>query len=168
MCSSDLSGSFSFGDRTYSLDDSIGILDWGRGVWTYKNTWYWSSLNAQQDGHYIGFNLGYGFGDTSSASENMFFYDKEAYKLNDVIFDIPVDAEGKEEYLKEWKIYSRDNCIDLSFTPILNRAADSNVFIIRSNQNQVFGKFNGTIKVGDKKYEIKNLVGFAEKVYNKW
>ena len=23
--------------------DSYALLDWGRGVWTYKNTWYWSA-----------------------------------------------------------------------------------------------------------------------------
>ena len=31
------------GDKKYEFNekDSLGTLDWGRGVWTYSNTWYW-------------------------------------------------------------------------------------------------------------------------------
>lgn len=161
-------GLIKFGNENYEVKDMYGVLDWGRGVWTYKNTWYWSSLNGVSGGKEIGFNLGYGFGDTSKASENMFFVNKRAYKLDDVYFDIPKNNKGKEEYLKEWKIYSKSKDIDLTFTPILDRFSDSNILIIRSLQHQVFGTFNGTITVDNKTYYIDNLVGFAEKVFNKW
>jgi len=161
-------GFIKFGNENYEVKDMYGVLDWGRGVWTYKNTWYWSSLNGVSGGKEIGFNLGYGFGDTSKASENMFFVNKRAYKLDDVYFDIPKNNKGKEEYLKEWKIYSKSKDIDLTFTPILDRFSDSNILIIRSLQHQVFGTFNGTITVDNKTYYIDNLVGFAEKVFNKW
>ena len=53
----------------------FGTLDWGRGVWTYDNTWYWGSGNCDVDGHAFGFNIGYGFGNTKAASENVIFYD---------------------------------------------------------------------------------------------
>ena len=56
-------GKFTFGPITHNYDkDAYGVLDWGRGVWTYSNTWYWSSLNGIYKGHLYGFNLGYGFG----------------------------------------------------------------------------------------------------------
>ena len=161
-------GFIKFGNENYEVKDMYGVLDWGRGVWTYKNTWYWSSLNGVSGGKEIGFNLGYGFGDTSKASENMFFVNKRAYKLDDVYFDIPKNNKGKDEYLKEWKIYSKSKDIDLTFTPILDRFSDSNILVIRSLQHQVFGIFNGTITVDNKTYYIDNLVGFAEKVFNKW
>ena len=42
-------GSFKFGEIGHELGSkALGVLDWGRGVWTYKNTWYWSSLNSYQ------------------------------------------------------------------------------------------------------------------------
>ena len=128
-------GSFSFGEFKHQLktNNTVGVLDWGRGVWTYSNTWYWSSLNAVQDGHYIGFNLGYGFGDTSASSENMFFYDKEAYKLEDVTFNIPKDEKGKHQFLKPWTFTSKSGDINLEFTPIIDRHANTNVLIIQSN-----------------------------------
>ncbi|MDX9692126.1 MAG: DUF2804 domain-containing protein, partial [Acholeplasmataceae bacterium] len=80
-------GTFTIGGQVYHLDNAYGVLDWGRGVWTYKNTWYWSSLSGEYKGMKIGFNLGYGFGDTRNASENMLFVDEQTYKLDDVIFD---------------------------------------------------------------------------------
>lgn len=70
--------------------------------------------------------------------------------------------------MKDWKIESKDKKIDLSFHPLLDRFADSNVLFIRSLQHQVFGIFNGTIKVKGRTIKIENLLGFAEKVFNKW
>ena len=161
-------GHYSIGEEVYTLEpNSFGVLDWGRGVWNYKNTWYWSSLNAFDKGHKIGFNLGYGFGDTSNASENMFFYDDKAYKLNDVKFIIP-EVNKEKLYLNPWNIASENKDIDLVFVPILDRHSNDNVLIIQSNQHQVFGRFAGFITIDDKKYHIDNLLGFAEIVKNRW
>jgi hypothetical protein len=162
-------GYFKLGDLNHQFNSSsLGVLDWGRGVWTYSNTWYWSSLNANYEGHRIGFNLGYGFGDTSKASENMFFYDKEAFKLEDVIFNIPKSEKGKEEYLKPWTFTSENRDIELTFEPIIDRYSNTNALIIQSNQHQVFGYFSGTIRVNNKEYKFEHLLGFAEKVKNRW
>lgn len=161
-------GSFTYGDLHYDFPKTaLGVLDWGRGVWTYSNTWYWSSMSTYYKGRKIGFNLGYGFGDTSKASENMLFVDNEAYKLEDVEFQIP-QKNGKDDYLSPWKLVSKDSSIDLTFTPILDRFANMNVLVIQSVQHQVFGRFSGTFKINGKSYEIKDCIGFAEKVKNRW
>ncbi|MCR4911937.1 MAG: DUF2804 domain-containing protein [Bacilli bacterium] len=165
------SGYFKYGDITHQFkkDKTLGVLDWGRGVWTYSNTWYWSSLNAYtKDGHRIGFNLGYGFGDTSQASENMFFFDSKAYKLEDVEFLIPKDSEGKHQFKEQWQFKSQSGDINLTFDPIIDRYSNTNALIIQSNQHQVFGYFNGEITVEGKAYKIENLLGFAEMVKNRW
>jgi len=150
--------------------DTYGTLDWGRGVWTYKNTWYWSSMNTIQDGHEIGWNLGYGFGDTSAATENILYIDGVAYKLDDVKFDIPFDKKGNDDFMKDWTLRSAKNDIKLVFHPLINRHSDTNLLVIRSNQNQVFGIFNGTIRLpeSEKLVHIEDAPGFAEKVYNRW
>lgn len=160
-------GEFKFGPISHKFNNAYGVLDWGRGVWTYSNTWYWSSLNASYKGHTVGFNLGYGFGDTSAASENMFFYDKKAYKLKDVKFNIPV-VNGKEDYLGKWTFTSENGDIDLVFEPLIDRYSNTNALIIQSKQHQVFGKFSGTVKVDGNSYSFENLIGFAEKVKNRW
>ncbi|HRX45537.1 MAG TPA: DUF2804 domain-containing protein [Acholeplasmataceae bacterium] len=161
-------GDVTLGEETIRFDDAYGVLDWGRGVWTYQNTWYWSSLSGVLEGKKVGFNLGYGFGDTSQATENMLFYEDKTYKYEDVIFDIP-QKEGQDDYLSPWKIQSKDLKINLTFTPILDRHSHSNVLIISSNQHQVFGMFSGTFEIGNgKKIHIHDMMGFAEKVMNKW
>ncbi|MBQ6731149.1 MAG: DUF2804 domain-containing protein [Bacilli bacterium] len=163
------SGYFDFGGLHYEMKSTaLGVLDWGRGVWTYKNTWYWSSLNAVYQGHNIGFNLGYGFGDTSAASENMFFYDKEAYKLEDVAFNIPKNDKGQLDFMSKWTFTSQKGDINLTFIPIIDRYANTNALIIQSKQHQVFGYFSGSIFAEGKEYKLENLLGFAEMVTNRW
>ena len=149
--------------------DSFAVLDWGRGVWTYSNTWYWGSASGLVDGVRFGMNLGYGFGDTSKASENMLFYDGVAHKLEEITFHIPQTDDGKDDFLKPWQIISSDNRLNLTFTPILDRASCTSVVIIESDQHQVFGRFDGTATLDDGTIlPIKNLTGFAEKVKNRW
>ena len=164
-------GEFTIGDDKYSFlpEDSFGGLDWGRGVWTYDNVWYWGSASGLVNNEKFGFNLGYGFGDTTKASENMLFYQGKASKLDRVTFNIPKDENGKEEYLKPWKFTSNDGRFEMDFKPILNRKACTNALVILSDQNQVFGYFTGKAILDDGKViEVKDFLGFAEKVRNKW
>lgn len=167
-----VSGSVSLGDDKivdFDPKDTRGILDWGRGVWTYKNTWFWGAGAGVVDGKEVGFNIGYGFGDTTAASENMVFVDGVAYKLEDVKFEIPTNEKGKDDYMKPWKFTSSDGAFEMDFTPIINRSAKIDVGIVGSDQNQVFGYFNGIIKLSDgRAILLKDYLAFAEKVSNKW
>lgn len=163
-------GKVYFDDVEYVFDhkDSFGTLDWGRGVWTYKNTWYWGSGSGMVDNHKFGFNIGYGFGDTSKASENMLFYDGKAHKLSEVKFNIPV-KDGKDDYMSDWTFTSDDNRFEMDFKPVIDRASNTDFIILGSNQHQVFGKFTGKCILDDgKEIILKDFMGFAEKVSNKW
>ncbi|NCU33553.1 MAG: DUF2804 domain-containing protein, partial [Candidatus Moranbacteria bacterium] len=133
-------GTMTIGSKKYSMNDCYGVLDWGRGVWTYKNTWYWSSLSGVQNGNRIGFNLGYGFGDTDKATENMLFFNDETHKFEDIIFDIPKN-ENHEDYMSPWRIHSQSKNIDLIFEPLLDRHSNASFIVLKSIQHQVFGYF---------------------------
>lgn len=150
-------------------ENSFGLLDWGRGVWTYNNTWYWSAAQGLIEDKVFGFNLGYGFGDNSAATENMLFYNGIVHKLEAVTFEIPIKVDGSEDYLKPWNFTSSDGRFEAGFTPILDRAAFTSLGIILSDQHQVFGYFDGKA-ILDNGYEIllNHFFGFAEKVRNKW
>ena len=164
-------GWFAVGEDRIALDPNVtfGLLDWGRGIWTYKNTWYWSAAQGEIDRHVFGFNLGYGFGDTSAASENMLFYDGIAHKLGRVDFGIPQSPDGTDDLLQPWHFTDDAHRLDLVFTPILDRASKTDVVVICSDQHQVFGRFSGTATLDDgRKIELKEFLGFAEKVFNKW
>ena len=164
------SGTVEFDGVTYEFkpNESMAVLDWGRGVWTYKNTWYWGSLSTYLEGVPFGFNIGYGFGDTSAASENMLFYKNKAHKLSQVTFNIPV-KDGKDDFLSPWTFTSDDGRFELKFKPIMDRASCTDVGIICSDQHQVFGLFTGEIILDDgTKLHLDDCLGFAEKVMNKW
>ena len=164
-----VSGYFKCGNLKHTFKpDTYGVLDWGRGIWTYSNTWYWSSLNVKQGDNVIGWNFGYGFGDTSAASENMFFVNQDVFKLEDVEFVIPKNEKGKDKFLKPWLITNKAKTINITFTPIIDRHDHTNAIIIEQNAHQVFGHFEGTIIIENKTFEIKNALGFAEKVKNRW
>lgn len=164
-------GYVSVGNEGYRFErtKAFGVLDWGRGVWTYSNTWYWSSLSTEVGGKRFGFNLGYGFGDTSNASENMLFVDGIAHKLSEVTFNIPMKEDGSEDYMKPWTFTSDDDRVNLTFEPVIDRAALIDLKLVCSDQHQVFGRFSGTVILDDgSPFELENLLGFAEKVHNKW
>ena len=184
-------GRVEFDGKVYEFKEgeAFGVLDWGRGVWTYKNTWYWGSASGQAGGVPIGWNIGYGFGDTSAASENMIFYNNKAHKIGRVDFNIPMKnkkyvtrgsccgpsgvtactADLTEDYMSPWTFTSDDGRFEMDFVPIIDRASRTDVKLICSDQHQVFGKYSGKVVLDDgTAIEVRDFLGFAEKVFNKW
>ena len=160
------SGFIEFDGTRYEFDPAtdFGTLDWGRGVWTYDNTWFWGSGNADLDGHAFGFNIGYGFGNTAAASENVIFYDGVAHKLDDVTFNIPESG-----YTDPWTFTSSDGRFEMEFVPVIDRAACLDFKAIVSDQHQVFGRMSGTAILDDgTELHIKDVMCFAEKVHNRY
>lgn len=148
----------------FNPETDFATFDWGRGVWTYKNTWYWGSGNGVVNGKPFGFNIGYGFGDNTAATENMLHYNGKAHKLDKITFHIPEDS-----HLKPWKFSSNEGRFEMDFVPILDRASKINALIVSTNQHQVFGKMSGkAILDSGEVLEIKDLLCFAEEVSNKF
>lgn len=146
---------------------AFATADRGRGVWTYDNTWYWGSGNGVVDGIPVGFNIGYGFGDTSRASENIFFHGYKGHKLGRLTFDIP-----KESYCREdlpWTFVSEDGRLDMKMVPVYDRRALTKIGPILNDGHQVFGVFSGCVVLDDgTKLEFTDIHGFAEEIHNKY
>lgn len=160
------SGYMSYNGKKYTFNPStdFGTLDWGRGVWTYDNTWHWGSGNCDLGGKPFGFNIGYGFGNTKAATENVIFYDGRVHKLDDITFHIPENS-----YMDPWKFTSSDGRFEMDFVPVLDRAACLDYKVIVSDQHQVFGRMSGTaILDSGEKIQIKDMMCFAEKVHNRY
>ncbi|MFC7449376.1 DUF2804 domain-containing protein [Rhodococcus daqingensis] len=161
------SGEIVVGGRPFAFDptSAFGVFDWGRGVWTYDNTWYWGSASGLVNGKPFGFNIGHGFGDTSAATENMVFVDGRAHKLDEVTFHLP---DGTFDGAP-WSFTSNDGRFEMTFEPILDRAASIDLVVLRSIQHQVFGRFSGHVILDDGgRIEVVDLLGFAEEVRNRW
>lgn len=148
----------------FTPDKNFATLDWGRGVWTYDNTWYWGSGNGYINGKRFGYNIGYGFGNTTAASENMIFYDGKCHKIDRVRFEIP-----ENDLLQPWKFISSDGKFDMDFFPIYDNASKANALLISQNSHQVFGRINGKAVLNDgTELQVRNLLAFAERVRNRY
>ncbi len=159
-------GTVRLGSRSYAFSpsSSSGGLDWGRGVWTYRNRWYWGSASGLLGGVPFGWNIGYGFSDRSPASENMLFYAGKAHKLEEVSFGIDTS-----DYLAPWKFGSSDGRFEMDFQPAVDRSSSTDLLLIKSIQHQVFGYFTGRVVLDDgTTLEVDHFAGFAEDVLNWW
>lgn len=161
------SGTLRYGDLHEEIKpaESLGSLDWGRGVWEYQSFWNWASASGfLSDGRSFGLNLGLGFGDLSAATENAFILDNRVHKLDQVKFDY---VSG--DYMKPWRFSDNQGRINLTFTPFKDRLAQTNLGIITSEVHQMFGRYNGQVATekGDV-ILVKDLIGFAEEHQAKW
>lgn len=161
-------GQVKFDGKVYKFDPctDFGCLDWGRGVWTYKNRWLWATGSGlATDGVPFGFNLGYGFGDNSAATENIVYYDGVGHKLDDVEFIIP-----PESYMLPWKYTSSDGRFEGDFYPIIDRQAKKDLLkVVVSDQHQVFGRMTGRAILDDgRTVEFKDFLCSCEDIYNQY
>ncbi|MHA1198911.1 MAG: DUF2804 domain-containing protein, partial [Candidatus Heimdallarchaeaceae archaeon] len=148
----------------FEKENSFAVLDWGRGIWPYSDTWYWGSASGMSGKSSVGFNIGYGFGDTSAASENIFYYNGVGHKLDQITFHF-----NPKNFLEPWKFSSNDGRFEMEFEPIMDRNSAVNLLIFKSVQHQVFGYFSGEVVLDDgRTIRIENLLGFAEEVQNRW
>ena len=161
------SGWVRYGETEHTLtpDTCLGQLDWGRGVWAYSSFWLWaSSSGTLPDGRTLGLNMGYGFGDTTAASENAFILDGKVHKLGTLKFEY--DAE---HFMKPWRMKDDNGRLDLVFTPFYERVAKTDLKVLNSEVHQMFGRYRGTLVTDDgDSFVIEDLVGFAEEHHAKW
>lgn len=145
--------------------DSLGSLDWGRGVWEYSSFWNWASASGfLPGGRTVGLNLGGGFGDTSAATENCLILDGRIHKLEQVMF-----AYDPHNYMQPWRFADSKGRLDLVFTPFRERLARTDLVVITSEVHQMFGRFSGRAATDDgESIELDGLVGFAEEHRARW
>ena len=161
----DLKGHIRFGEQKVLINDThTGLLDWGRGVWPFHQEWFWGCGGDYQCGGRFGINIGWGFGDTSHASENMFFWNEKAYKLGELIVERDIN-----NYMAPWHFYTEDGIFDMTMTPIYDNYTETKVAFVNNHCHQVFGKYNGTVKLPDGTVlEITDMLAFCEHAENNW
>ena len=152
-----------FDEKEVYFKDGVGLLDWGRGVWPYSHEWYWGNLTSHIDGIPFGFNIGWGFGDTSHATENIFFYNKKGYKLGTIIAEW-----DQNDLMKTQHIYDTEGIFDCTFVPFFNNHTENKFVVVDTECDQVFGRFSGWIETEDGRKEFKDVIAFLEHAVNKW
>lgn len=156
------SGFARFGALEVDLSGASGLLDWGRGIWPYRHEWWWGSLSARVDGGDFGLNIGWGFGDLSHATENVYFYRRRAYKLG----TIRVEREGG--CMEPWHLTDGQGKMELHFRPIYDNYTQNKLLVVDTHCNQVYGLFDGWARTEGGRVEFQGLLGFIEHAVNRW
>ena len=147
-------------DMSYHIQDGFGVLDWGRGVWPYRHSWIWGNGGTVVNGKHFGFNIGWGFGNTEAATENMFFYDNKAYKLG-TVNEIKVGNNFRYE--------DDDKRFVFDVKPIFDNFTRTKMLWVNNSCHQVYGRWSGYVVLDDgTKLTIPPFVAFCEHAQNKW
>ncbi len=149
----------------FNPEMDFAVLDWGRGVWPYKCSWYWGNGSTRlPDGRVFGFEIGWGFGDMSAACENTLFIDAKAHKIGDIKL-----RRDKSNWLSPWCFTSDDQRFEMTMTPVFDNHTSSRIGVVGNICHQVFGKFNGTVTLDDGEIlQIENMLAFCEFSDNRW
>ena len=148
------------GGMEVEITDGNGVIDWGRGVWPRKHQWVWGNGSTVVNGKHFGFNVGWGFGNTSAATENMFFYDNKAYKLGTV-------TETKVGNNYHYEDDGKRFVFDVEF--IYDNFTKTSMLWVNNKCHQVFGRWSGYVILDDgTKLEIPPFVAFCEHADNHW
>lgn len=165
-------------------DNSFAVLDWGRGVWPFHETWWWGNGSTVLDnGDIFGFEIGWGFGDTSQVSESCLFLNGKGYKIgylkleneDEIVKPLSSDWVKKGKGTK-WIIrsYSDEACtipngeFNMEMTPVYDNYTMMRFVCVGNLCHQVFGKWNGLVKIDGKIIEIKDMMAFLERSDNMW
>ena len=155
----------------FSKEDAFCILDWGRVCTPYSLVWYWGNgsgwiRDAAGEKHLFGFEITWGIGDESQATETCLFFDGKAHKFG------AVDVETfpkPDRWMEPWRFVSEDGRFNLTMTPSYDHHSDLNVLVMRMHSHQVHGLWSGSVTLDDGRVlEIRDLPAFCEYVENRW
>ncbi|AYF97615.1 DUF2804 domain-containing protein [Protaetiibacter intestinalis] len=156
------SGTVTVDGVTTELGEAWAILDHGRGRWHHSVRWNWGAAVGRTDGHLVGLQFGARWTDGTGMTENGFVVDGRTHKVSEQlewVYDL-------ERPMDPWTIRGTD--IEVTLTPEYDHATRTDLGPLGTRGDQVFGVFDGWIRVGGERIRIERLFGFAEDVANRW
>jgi hypothetical protein len=154
-------GSVSLGDRTWRFtgDTAFACLDYGRGIWPRRIEWNWAAFGTRAEAGVVGFNAGAKWTDNTGSNENGFLVNSKLHKLHE-----PVEfTYDQRDMMKPWRLQTLfTESVDLIFTPIYERIAKANLWLVQSEIHQMIGNFSGVLRIEDTEIQIDSAVGWAE------
>ncbi len=161
-----INGSVIVNSEKYLFDSSrdFAMFDWGRGVWTGNYRRVFCTGSTLIDGKPFGFNIGYGFGNTDSATENAFFYNGVCHKLDKIFIDYPMQDNGKPYTVK-----SNDKRFEMQIEPVYRCENEHDLAVVRQSEKIMFGRMSGTAVTDDgEKIKVENLICYFEQSTGKY
>ncbi len=135
--------------KEYGMDGKIGGVDFSKGYPPRKTFWNWAMVCGEtSEGIPVGMNL---FRGHNGKYENAAWIGDERILLSNTNFTY---NKSKPLDKQDWKLDTEDGLVKLNFTPSKARAEKINIKFLQHDFTQPFGKFEGTIKHGDKIHEV--------------
>jgi hypothetical protein len=142
------SGSVRIGETAMPLLGRA-VIDDSAGYHARHTAWRWSAgVGVSRDGAEVGWNLVEGINDPPRASERTVWVDGVAHEADPVSFAADLSRVG-----------------DLRFSAEATRARRDNVLLLRSDYEQPFGTFTGTLPGG---IELAGGLGVMERHDVRW
>ncbi|WP_062810852.1 DUF2804 domain-containing protein [Alcanivorax sp. NBRC 102028] len=143
--------------------DASGHHDFSAGYMRRETFWNWACLSTRVGDTRVGLNLSCGVNETTF-SENCLWIDNVMVPTGGVLFDY-----NRDDLMQPWDIHSLCGRVNLQFTPNGNHKERLNLGLFASNFNQLFGHFDGELRLDDgRRLCIKRHYGFVEEQYAKW
>lgn len=155
-------GRVTVGGTTTEFEDAWAVFDHGRGRWFHNVRWNWGAAVGHTDGRLLGMQFGARWTEGTGMTENALMLDGRVAKISEQL-EWQYDLENT---LAPWRIRGTD--VDVTLTPEYDHASLTNLGIIGTRGNQVFGTFDGWVRVDGERVEVHDLFGFAEDVANRW
>jgi len=153
----------SLGDFDLEAIHCHGHHDFSAGYMRHDTFWQWACLSGlTHAGESLGLNISWGVNETGW-SENCVWFNHQRFALSQAQFDFNRDDEKST-----WHITSSSGDIELRFTPAGCFSEDINAWVLASRFKQFFGRFDGSIAVGGKRVDVKNMWGFVEDQFSRW
>lgn len=134
------------------------------GLLRRETFWNWAAAaTVLPDGRNFGMNLAWGVNETGF-TENRIWLDGNPTDLGPVIFDIP-----EKPSRQDWRVYTEDHSLDLTFHPAGNIAQRFNAGLIATNFLQNTGTFTGRIHLPTfPALDLSAIPGWTEDHYVRW
>lgn len=141
---------------------TLGHHDFSTGFMRRETFWNWACFSGMSGEHRLGINLSCGVNETSY-TENCIWVDGRLVKVNLCRFEF-----DEQDILKDWRVWSDDGVVELRFKGRGLHREFMNAGIMASKFRQLFGHFEGELRVDGKVIPVNGIPGFVEDQYIKW
>lgn len=158
------SGQVEWDGRTYVME--WGCLDFGRGKWPHRTKWNWGAGAGIVDGTTVGVQLGGKWTAGTGMTENALSVDGRLTKVHEEL-EWTYDTD---DWLQPWTIRTPgSDQVDLTFTPIYDKASHLQAGIAAQSVHQCFGTYSGRIVPDNAPpLTIADIAGWAEEATWRW
>lgn len=164
-----LTGTLRWGSRLVDLAacGAMGHHDFSCGYMRRETWWNWACLSglsqpANAPAVTIGLNLSCGVNETTH-SENCLWLDGRLVPVTGTAFHFE-----QRNPLAPWHIVSLDGQVDLRFTALGRHQEKMRLPLVASHFQQIFGVFDGHLRVNETIYPVTSLTGFVEDQFVRW